>query len=329
MPSVELPLAQQEYRRYALNQHSFLVDVDSLRPHPLHKRFSVPMAKEEYDRLKESIRKYGVRVPLTIWESQILGGVHRWRAAKELGMKHVPVLPLDLADEREAAIWIVRENLDRRQLTPGQRAMLAKALYELERERAAERRAQAPGKPRGIKKRSECASLHTEKGRASERAAKQVGIGTRTLEKAMKAVERKPELAEPLRRGEISVERAYRLAISESEKAPRGGRIPTVGPQVVITLPKQHFEWLRKLAKKFELKEKELAAHGLMEWLAAQGESPEPHICVRLPLKAYRALERLCRPADEPVAYLARFVLISVARHPEKYRELLAPVRVD
>ena len=95
---------------------------------------------------------------------------------------------------------------------------------------------------------------------------------------------------------------------------------------MVVTLPRQHFEWLCELAQKFELKPKELASRGLMEWLSFQGETDEPQICVCIPLVHYRAFEKLCR--DEPIAYLARFVLISVARHPEKYPELLAPVRV-
>jgi len=102
-----------------------------------------------------------------------------------------------------------------------------------------------------------------------------------------------------------------------------------VGPQVVVTLPKQHFEWLCELAQKWELKPKELASHGLMEWLSFQGETDEPRICVRIPPRHYRTLEKLCRPAEEPIAYLVRFMLCSVARHPEKYPELLAPVRVD
>ena len=335
MERVELPLKPEEdRRRKALRRESFWADTDSLRPHPLHKQYSVPMPKEEYERLKESIRRYGVRVPLTVWEGRILGGVHRWRAARELGLKRVPVLPLDVKDEREAAVWIVRENLDRRQLTPGQKAMLAKALYELEREKAAERRAQAPGKPRGIKKTSECASLRTERGRAAERAAKQVGIGARTLEKAIQAVEKRPELEEKLRRGEISVERAYRLAKGQEQEAkaksqPKagGGRVPTVGPQLVVTLPPRSFALLEELSGHFGLKPKELASRGLREWIAAQAQGPrqkEPQICLRLPLRDYQVLEELSGPSRE-LAELCRGVLLAVARHPQKYRELWAP----
>ncbi|GEM_PF-6637897 len=349
MERVELPLKPEEdRRRKALRRESFWADTDSLRPHPLHKQYSVPMPKEEYERLKESIRRYGVRVPLTVWEGRILGGVHRWRAARELGLKRVPVLPLDVEDEREAAVWIVRENLDRRQLTPGQKAMLAKALYELEKERAGLRQ-EATRRSRDRGGKFSTTVDPQEKGKARERAAQQVGISGRTLEKAIKAVEKRPELEEKLRRGEISVERAYRLARGQpdtkprdrdrerkEEEKPKGGRVPTVGPQLEVTLPKQHFERLCALARQWGLKEKELASHGLMEWLAAQTDRTdpergrkEPQLCLRLPWERYRVLERLCRPAGEPVAYLARFILCSVALHPEKYPELLAPVRVD
>ena len=142
MQVVELPLRPDAYKRQALNREFFLVDIDSLQPHPALKELTVPMPKEAYERLYESIKRYGIRVPLHIWtppsanRTYILDGYHRWRIAKELRMKHVPVLPLDLKDDLEARIWIVRANLDRRQLTPGQRAMLAQTLYELEKERA-------------------------------------------------------------------------------------------------------------------------------------------------------------------------------------------------
>ncbi len=375
MPVLALPLGREEYRRKALNHESFLVATDSLKPHPALKELRVPMPQDAYERLFESIQRYGIRVPLSIWtppgqvQTWILDGATRWAIAGELGFEHVPVQPLDLQDELEARIWIVRANLDRRQLTPGQRAMLAKTLYELEKERARERMRQAPGQPRGVKAgagASPVESFPQEKssqgerkvermvavgGRAREIAAVQAGISGRTLEKAMKAVEARPELAEKLKRGEISVDQAYRIAKGKAKperpkaeaeakakaeaeaKAEFGakagsGRVPTVGPQVVVTLSRHHFEGLCELAQKWGFKPKELASHGLTEWLAAQDpDEEEPQVCVRLPLERYKALEGLCRPADEPVSYLARFILCSVALHPEKYPELLAPVR--
>lgn len=340
MPVLALPLERAVYRRKALNHESFLVAVDSLKPHPALKELRVPMPRDAYERLFESIQRYGIRVPLSIWtppgqgQTWILDGATRWAIAGELGREHVPVQPLDLADELEAKIWIVRANLDRRQLTPGQRAILARTLYELERERARERMRR--GGERKLTLPSE------EKGKASEKAARQAGIGARTLEKAMKAVEKRPELAERLKRGEISVDQAYKIAKGQdkperpeakpkAEPKPKrpSGRVPTVGPQVVVTLPRHHFEGLCELARKWGWKPKELASHGLTEWLASQmdEDEDEPQVGVRLPLERYKALEKLCRPADEPVSYLARFILCSVAVHPEKYPELLAPVR--
>ena len=348
MSTLELPLRAEEYRRKALNQESFRVDVDSLQPHPALKELMVPLPADAYERLYESIKLYGIRVPLHIWippgtnRTFILDGHHRWKVAKDLGLKHVPVLVLDLQDDLEARIWIVRANLDRRQLTPGQRAMLARTLYELEKEKARARQVALlkKGQEKPTLPVSENFRSRGEKGKAADLAARQAGISGRTLEKAMKAVEARPELAEKLKRGEISVDQAYRIAKGKDkdkdgrpaaeEKKPVMARVPTVGPQVVVTLPRQHFEWLCELAQKWELKPKELASHGLMEWLAAQNLNvEEPRICVRLPLKNYRVLEKLCRPVEEPISYLVRFILCSIALDPEKYPELLAPVRVD
>lgn len=321
----------KEERFLVRNRTSFLVDVDSLKPHPEWRRYAVPMPKEAWDRLYESIRRYGIRVPLSIWNAQILDGVHRWKAAKQLGVKHVPVLPLELEDEEEARIWMIRANLDRRHLTSGQRAMLVKLLYEIEKEKASQRRARQ-GRDRGGKFSPTVEPQ--EKGKARDRAAARAGISGRTLEKALKAVEKRPDLEEKLRKGEISVDRAYRLAT---------GRTPTPKPRQEQPRPQEQepepvielqlrpeaklWEWLCELAKHFATRPGELALRAVREWAAMQTPwKEEPKVCVSLPLRHYRVWEELAGP--DPIADLVRYALCSLAMHYQRYPELVHPALV-
>jgi len=72
-----------------------------------------------FDKLLESIRKYGFSVPLTVRNGnengnfdyyEILGGEHRWRAAKELGMKKVPVKNVGTMSDADAKKYMIIEN---------------------------------------------------------------------------------------------------------------------------------------------------------------------------------------------------------------------------
>lgn len=57
------------------------------------------MSKHNFEALKKAIKKFGFIVPIiTNQDLLIADGAHKWKAAKELGMKKVPVIKLDLKD---------------------------------------------------------------------------------------------------------------------------------------------------------------------------------------------------------------------------------------
>jgi ParB-like chromosome segregation protein Spo0J len=319
----QLPLGRAEARHYSLNQQSFLVDPLSLRPHPQVKQFTVPMPAQAYDRLKESIQKCGMRVPIHITpEGVVLDGYHRLKVSKELKLTSVPVQVLDLKGD-EQLIWMVRANLDRRQLTAGQRAMLAKMLYEIEKAKAKKRQEATRAKPgekvgRAKAKESFPGPRATEeKGQARDLAAKQAGVSGRTLEKAAVAVEKKPELEEKLKKGEISVDEAYKLAKAEEAK-PK----PRRAKQAQVLLSEEFEEWARER----KMKPQELAARILDEALMSQhhDENREaPQICFRVPLERYQELEALAGDRGLSVPKFVRKVILSYLGHVKQVGEVL------
>jgi len=93
--------------------------VDRLEPNPEQPRSSL-----DPDRLAElaaSIRQSGVVQPILVRPHgggfQIIAGERRWRAAREAGLAHVPVMVRDVPDDALLELALV-ENIQRQELTP-------------------------------------------------------------------------------------------------------------------------------------------------------------------------------------------------------------------
>jgi len=104
------------------------VEIEKLKPHPLALELIPEMSDVEYLALLESIRKWGIKVPLDVVEGDdfyhVIDGVHRLRAAEELHLRKVPVRVLFLTEE-QIADHIISVQAARRNLTPAQKAALA------------------------------------------------------------------------------------------------------------------------------------------------------------------------------------------------------------
>jgi ParB/RepB/Spo0J family partition protein len=80
-------------------------DIDSLVPNPWNSNHISDPENER--KLKESLTRYGFFKPVLVREREdgsleILGGEHRWRAARELGYSQVPVANLGHVDDKTA-----------------------------------------------------------------------------------------------------------------------------------------------------------------------------------------------------------------------------------
>lgn len=76
------------------------VDINLLRPSEYNPRKA---SKKEWNDLKESIKRFGLVDPLIVncaenRKNIIIGGHFRWRVAKELGIKKVPVVYVNIPD---------------------------------------------------------------------------------------------------------------------------------------------------------------------------------------------------------------------------------------
>ena len=95
--------------------------------------------------LAESIKKYGVIQPIVVKKVgdhyQIIAGERRWRAAKQAGLKDIPVIVKDYDEQQIAEIALI-ENLQREDLNPIEEARAYQARiekYQLKQEEIAEK----------------------------------------------------------------------------------------------------------------------------------------------------------------------------------------------
>lgn len=88
---------------------------------------------EEMERIKESIREYGMLTPAIAREKdgryELISGHRRLAACKALGMELLPVILRDMTDD-EAVICMVDANLQREHILPSEKAFAYKMKLE-------------------------------------------------------------------------------------------------------------------------------------------------------------------------------------------------------
>jgi len=170
-----------------------------IKVNPEYEALLPKLPKEEYEALKESIRKNGLYNPITVNpDGVILDGHHRYRACQELGVKP-RVEILDLGDPLLEKRYVVEANLVRRHLTTFQKVEMALPLIEIERELA--RRRMLRGDPR----------QKFAEGKATEVVGRKIGVSHEIVRQALWLIENAPrEEVEKLRRGERAISNLYR-----------------------------------------------------------------------------------------------------------------------
>src|SRR5262249_7908406 len=95
-----------------------------MRAHPVAALFP-SLEGADFDQFVADIREHGLREPIKTWNGVLIDGRNRERACKAAGIepRHKEI---KFADEYEAIAYIISENLHRRHLDTGQRAMVGR-----------------------------------------------------------------------------------------------------------------------------------------------------------------------------------------------------------
>lgn len=214
-------------------------------PHEFANIFPM-MTAEEHAGLVENIRQHGFdsSLPVILFQDKILDGRNRFKACNELGI--TPPFKQFEGDSQAALDYVMRTNLERRQLNSGQKAFVgleyercfAEVLKEKERERktTVARLPQSTEIPT-IAQRAFAAREIEERERereyaikmerrnnpeyglkARDHAANAVGCGARYISDAKKIQAESPEIAEKVKSGKINMQEAKKELKAEMQE---------------------------------------------------------------------------------------------------------------
>jgi len=124
-----------------------------------------PLRSQEIEQLEQNILAQGIRDPLVVWQGLLLDGHNRF----DIAQKHLlefKIAEIDLPDRNAAKLWIIKNQLGRRNLTPQQMSYLRGKWYEREKQNY------------GGDRKSSGQNVHLK---TSEIVASQTGVVARTV----------------------------------------------------------------------------------------------------------------------------------------------------
>ena len=188
--------------------------------------------QREIDALIVSLRSEGCRQPITVWKGKniIVDGHNRYAICTKLNIPFA-IEELDFEDEYRVKIWMINNQLARRNLGIEHLAELACKLAEVEQELAEKRKLanlkQNTNKPKTPETSQSTDSLtggsREIKGKAFEKAAQKAGISRSTVER-YDAIQRKgtEEQKEAVRTGQKKIGTVYKeIQYKEKPKTPK------------------------------------------------------------------------------------------------------------
>jgi len=159
-----------------------------------------PLTDNEYQALEESLKAEGCRDALVVWQGTVIDGHNRLELCKKHNIEYKTTEVQYIDNRNDAKLWIIRNQLARRNLTTYQRAELALKLKPVIAEKARERQGT----------RTDIQQNSVESSTTQNELAKAAGVSHDTIHKAeVIAEEATEEVKEKLRVGDTSINRVY------------------------------------------------------------------------------------------------------------------------
>jgi len=184
------------------------------------KKLIPPLSEEEYMQLEQNIITQSKCLnAIILWDGIVVDGHNRLKICVEHGIEF-KVEEMTFDSSEDAKIWIIENQLGRRNLTDAMRIELALCKEEMLSQRAKEKQSQAGGdKSRAGALLSEVStenknSIHVRKNLANEAG---VSEGNLYLYKQIKK-HGNPALLEQVKKGELKIGTAYKMLAKEIKK---------------------------------------------------------------------------------------------------------------
>jgi hypothetical protein len=270
------------------------VVMSDYRPHPAAEMFPL-MSGVELAELAEDIKAHGLVDPIVLLGGLILDGRNRLAAC---GIAGVEPRFTTIEDVESPTLYVISKNLHRRHLTTSQRAAIAAEIMPMLRAEAKERQAEGgrhggaiagqgrPKSDRVLMESPEAYSPSESKGNTRDIAGKAVGVAGCTVQRAATVKDADPEEFERVKRGEITVEAAYRKVTQsttpEPDKAPVISIVPNRRQQMIENAAKRRMveglSQIRGLCRGLSEVNAAIAARGcdrceIKEWISISQDS--------------------------------------------------------
>ena len=193
-----------------------------------------PLTKEEYEGLEQSILSEGCRDALVVWEEYevhyndltgytdviphpavIIDGHNRYEICTRHNIPFNTVYA-DLSDRDEVKLWMMKNQLARRNLNDFQRIEIAHKCEDAVKAKARERQGERNDLITSEKNFSEVCQ---EVRRATNELGKMAGVSHKTYEHAVTVMEEAPKpVVDAARRNDLSINAAYQVTKLEPEQ---------------------------------------------------------------------------------------------------------------
>jgi DNA modification methylase len=164
------------------------------------------LSKEEYEGLEESIKKEGCRDAIIVWNETILDGHNRFEICQKNNISF-KTAEMSFENETEAKIWILLNQLNRRNLTDIDRFELGQKL-EIEYQKKAKENLSRAGK--GL---ATLPKVNTRK-----EVSKKIGLKERNYSKLKDIKEKAPEKLLKIKEEKLSINKAYKDIKRQEQK---------------------------------------------------------------------------------------------------------------
>lgn len=196
-----------------------------------------PLSDDEFKQLRENILEVQeVYDPLILWNGTLIDGHNRWKIIQENPDVRYKTTEVIFYNRNEAILWIINNQLGRRNLNKADAIILAQKKSEVTAQAAKEKISRTTAEsnksranPSSIKNdKAETAPINTQK-----ETAKLAGVSVGTVAQFEQVQKKKPELVEKIRNGEMTIGGAYK-EVKESEK-PKPVPTPATEPEPLPT----------------------------------------------------------------------------------------------
>ncbi|MBQ3455623.1 MAG: hypothetical protein IJG36_04240 [Synergistaceae bacterium] len=162
-----------------------------------------PLSEDEYSRLEQSIIDEGCREAIIVWDGVIVDGHNRYKICQAHGIPF-STKSKDFRTREEAMLWMMQNQLARRNLTDFQRVEIVRRYEEAVRAKSEERQKGTRFGGGG--------KITTTAGKSRDTLGALAGVSGRTYEHATAIIDNAPEaVKEAVRTQAVSINAGYEV----------------------------------------------------------------------------------------------------------------------